>query len=199
MINMIILDIETSGTNPYKHSILSIGAVDFSDPKRQFYEECKIRENAEFTEEALNVNGFKIEDIKNENKKSLETILNELIVWMKPIRDKTIAGHNVNFDAEFLNYSFELYKIDFSFGYRVLDTHSLVYADLLSKNKEIPIKNEKTAITSNYVFKYVGLPEEPKPHNALNGAKMEAEAISRLILKKGLLEDFKSYTLPNYL
>ena len=58
---MIVVDIETSGTSPYKHSILSIGAVDFSNPERQFYQECQIEKDKEYTEEALNVNGVKKE------------------------------------------------------------------------------------------------------------------------------------------
>ena len=38
---MIILDIETTGVNPEKHAIVSVGAVDFLNPSRTFYEECK--------------------------------------------------------------------------------------------------------------------------------------------------------------
>lgn len=196
---MIVIDIETSGTDPYKNSILSIGAIDFSNPKRQFYEECQIEKDKEYTEEALNVNGFKKEELTSPKKKTLEKVLNEFFEWMKPVEDKTIGGHNVNFDAGFLNYSFKRYNINFSFGHRVLDTHSLVYASILSRGLKIPLKNEKTNINSDYVFNYVGLPSEPKPHNALNGAKMEAEAISRLIFGRKLLNEYNNYDMPLYL
>jgi DNA polymerase III epsilon subunit-like protein len=196
---MIVVDIETSGTDPYKHSILSIGAVDFSNPKRLFYQECRIEDGKQFTIEALGVNGFKEAEIRDTGKNSLDTILNAFILWMDPIKDKTIAGHNVNFDAGFLNSSFKKYNINFSFGHRVLDTHSLVYASALARKVDAPMKNSKTDITSDYVFNYVGLPAEPKPHNALTGAKMEAEALSRLIFKKGLFELYSSYLLPEYL
>lgn len=196
---MIVVDIETSGTSPYKHSILSIGAVDFSNPERQFYQECQIEKDKEYTEEALNVNGFKKEELTDPKKKTLESVLNEFIVWIQPVKDKTIGGHNVNFDANFLNYSFKKYNINFSFGHRVIDTHSLVYASLLSRHIDPPTKNEKTDINSDYVFNYAGLPPEPKPHNALNGAKMEAEALSRLILGRKLLDQYKNYEIPAYL
>ncbi|MGC8533344.1 MAG: exonuclease domain-containing protein [Candidatus Parvarchaeum sp.] len=196
---MIVIDVETSGTDPYKNSILSIGAIDFSNPERQFYEECQIEKDKEYTEEALNVNGFKKEELTSPKKKTLENVLNEFFEWMKPLEDKTIGGHNVNFDAGFLNYSFKRYNINFSFGHRVLDTHSLVYASLLSRGLKIPLKNEKTNINSDYVFNYVGLPSEPKPHNALNGAKMEAEAISRLIFGRKLLNEYYNYDVPAYL
>ena len=196
---MIVIDVETSGTNPYKHSILSIGAVDFSNPERQFYQECRIEKDKEYTEEALNVNGFKKEELNDPKKSSLEQVLNEFLEWIKPVEDKTIGGHNVNFDAGFLNYSLKRYNIDFSFGHRVLDTHSLVYASILSRGLKIPLKNEKTDINSDYVFNYVGLPSEPKPHNALNGAKMEAEALSRLIFGRKLLKEYDEYNIPEYL
>jgi len=39
---MIVADIEATGLDPRKHSILSIGAVDFEHPERQFYGECRI-------------------------------------------------------------------------------------------------------------------------------------------------------------
>ena len=39
---MIVIDIEASGTEWAKHSILSIGALDFEHPENRFYEECRI-------------------------------------------------------------------------------------------------------------------------------------------------------------
>lgn len=196
---MIVVDIETSGTNPYKHSILSVGAVDFSNPERQFYEECRIEKDKEFTDEALDVNGFKKESLSDPKKKGLDEMLSEFIGWLQPVKDKTIAGHNVNFDADFLNYSFKKYGMNFSFGHRVVDTHSLVYSAMLSRGLKVPLKNEKTGITSDCVFDYVGLPPEPKPHNALNGARMEAEALHRIIYGKPLFDCFKAHALPGYL
>ena len=47
---MIVIDIETTGLDPRKHSIVSIGAIDLSNPKRQFYVENQIWEGAEIYE-----------------------------------------------------------------------------------------------------------------------------------------------------
>ncbi len=196
---MIVVDIETSGTDPSKHSILSIGAVDFYNHDRLFYEECKLEEGKTFTTEALNINGFDEKTLKSDKKKKLEEVLKDFMSWLEQINDITIGGHNVNFDAGFLNYSFKKYGINLSFGHRVVDTHTLVYASLLSRNAEIPLKNKKTDINSDYVFGYVGLPSEPKPHNALTGAKMEAEALSRIIYKKPLFQEYSQYSIPYYL
>src|SRR3990167_7954681 len=52
---MIIIDVEASGTEYTKHSIVSLGAVDFSDPTRRFYGECRIWDGAHIMEGALEV------------------------------------------------------------------------------------------------------------------------------------------------
>ncbi|GIU68698.1 MAG: hypothetical protein KatS3mg001_548 [Candidatus Pacearchaeota archaeon] len=49
------------------------------------------------------------------------------------------------------------------------------------------------------ILKYVGLSSEPKPHNALMGAKLSSEAFSRIIYGKNLLKEFEEYSLPFYL
>ena len=45
-------------------------------------------------------------------------------------------------------------------------------------------------------LQYCGIPEEPRPHNALTGAKCNAEVISRLLHDKKLLPEFEQYGIP---
>jgi hypothetical protein len=61
-----------------------------------------------------------------------------------------------------------------------------------------PLKNNHTALSLDSELKYVGVPEEPKPHNALTGALSHAEVISRLLYNKPLLDEFKDYSMPNF-
>ncbi len=196
---MIVVDVETSGQTSYLHSILSIGAVDFSNPENQFYKECRMREGAEIDPVSLKINGFSIEDIKSENKPPLESILKEFLGWTAGIKDITLAGQNNYMDLYFFEHSFELYKMKNPFPIRLVDTHTLTYVHYLSRGLEPPLKENGSGISLRVVSEYCGLPEEPKPHNALNGAKMEAEAISRLIYGKNLLIEFKEFTVPDYL
>ena len=65
---MIIVDVESSGVDPVKHSLLSIGAIDFLNPKNQFYGECRVWDGAHIMDEALAVNGFTKEQITNKKK-----------------------------------------------------------------------------------------------------------------------------------
>src|SRR3989344_2493483 len=136
---MIVIDVETTGVIPTKHSILSIGAIDFNNPENQFYER-----------------DFIATSVKREN-----------ITWIVP--------------------------------YRTIDLHTVAYTYHLKKGLLPPLKEKRTAINLDYILTLVGLPEEPKPHNALTGAKMEAEAFSRLLQKKILLKEFEKYPIPEHL
>ncbi len=196
---MIVIDLEMSGIYPDKHSILSIGAVDFNNPKNQFYMECRLRAKSGYMREALAVNGFKPKQIKDTRKPTLKHILLEFIKWMDGIEDKTIGGHNVQFDMMFLKHSFRFYHMKYSVGSRCVDTHALTYAHSHRRGASIPLKYGRSNITSEFVANYCGLPLEPHPHNGLNGAKIEAEELSRLINGKSLLAEYKKFKIPAYL
>lgn len=201
---MIVTDVETSGVDSLKNSIISIGAVEFLNPQNTFYGECQIWSGAEINPEALKINGFTEEEIRNPNKKTLKEILLEFTDWIEPIKDKTLAGHNIGgLDIPFLLNSFERcgfpkkYSVEEGWGKRIVDLHTLVYSSLFGRLLPIPIRNGQSALNLNYCLKYVGLPKEPMPHNALTGAKMEAEALFRLIFRgRKLMEEFKEYEIP---
>ncbi len=195
---MIIVDIETSGINAEKNSILSIGAVDFSNPENQFYAECQIWKGAEIEQEALDINGFKKEDITNPKKRKQKEVIEEFIAWIQNCEEHTFSGENSSFDRDFLAAAIRREKISWTTIYRTIDLHSLAYTHML-KRGVVEIKNKRTAVKLDTILHYIGLPEEPKPHNALTGAKVEAESFSRLIFGKNLLKEFKQYPIPKYL
>ncbi|MDD2654956.1 MAG: exonuclease domain-containing protein, partial [Candidatus Omnitrophica bacterium] len=91
---MIVVDVETTGTNPLKHSLIDIGAVDFSNASNQFYGQCRIFQNAELSLYALELTGMAVEKLNDINKPTVEELVEEFIEWTKPIKDKTIAGQN---------------------------------------------------------------------------------------------------------
>jgi DNA polymerase III epsilon subunit-like protein len=195
---MIVVDVETTGINPKKNSIVSIGAINFDSPKNQFYTECKIFEGAEISEISLKVNGFLKSDIDSDNdtKKPLRESINEFSSWVHEQKtEKIIAGQNPAFDRDFLMHSFEKYQMNFPFTFRTIDLNSLCALYVL-KNK-IDVKIDK--LNTNTIYEILGMPSEPNPHNALTGALMEAEAFSRLIYGKNMFNTFKDYPLPKSL
>lgn len=190
---MIVVDVEASGVSPEKHSLVSIGAVDFSNPKNTFYEECRIWEGAHVDREAMEVNGFTDSQIHDRNKKLDKEILIDFLNWSENITEKTIAGHNPSFDRDFLQATAYRYHINWPMAHRTIDLHTVCYFDMIRKGITPPTAHGHSSLNSDSIYKYLGLPDEPAPHNALTGALMEAEAFSRLFNKVSIIETFAKY------
>src|SRR3989344_2311466 len=172
---MIVLDIEASGTDPYKHSMVSVGAVDFTNPSKQFYAECRIWDGAHIMEEALEVNGFTETEIKDPAKKSEGEVAAEFFEWIKDSPDHTTAGQNPSFDRDFLRLAAERFHLNYPLAHRTIDLHSICYAHMIRRGITPLLENRRSALNSVKILNYVGIPEEPHPHIALMGAKVAAE------------------------
>ena len=193
---MIVVDVETTGIDPDRHSIVSIGAVDFLHPERRFYEECCVWAGAHISEEALVINGYTKEQVTDASKKSLEEILTDFFAWVEESEGHTVMVLHPIFDLSFLDESAERYHLQLPFPKRSLDLHSICFAHMVARGIVPPIHNKRSDLNSDKIMQYVGIPTEPKPHIALNGAVYEAEAFSRLLYNKNLLPEFKQYPIP---
>ena len=100
---MVILDVEASGTDNRIHSIVSIGAVDFDNPERQLYDECRIWDGAHVMDEALEVCGFSKEEIIDPSKKSEAELYDGFVEFALNTEDHTLAGQNPSFDRDYLH------------------------------------------------------------------------------------------------
>lgn len=174
---MLVVDIETSGINPIKNSILSIGAVNFIKPEETFYDECYAFDGAEITDEALSINGFTKEQATDKNKQSEAELVSKFNLWIKEQENDEIiiAGQNISFDYGFLKEAYKRAGMSFEISKRTVDLHSVAYIDMLKKG----LKPQRLSLDE--ILKYVGLSPEPKPHIAINGAKLEREAFQRLL------------------
>ena len=56
--------------------------------------------------------------------------------------------------------------------------------------------HKHSALNLDAVMNYCGIPEEPKPHNALTGALSHAEVVSRLLYGRKLLPEFSEFDIP---
>ena len=193
---MIAIDVEASGTDYAKHSIVSVGAIDVTDPTRQFYDECRIWDGAHIMEEALAVNGFTEAEITDPQKKSEGEVVSALLAWLYEAGDCTLAGQNVSFDRDFIKAAAHRAHIDSDVPYRTVDTHTLCYMHMVKRGLRIPIAKHHSALDLDAILRYCGIPDEPTPHNALTGALSHAEVISRLLYAKKLLPEFEQYEIP---
>jgi DNA polymerase III epsilon subunit-like protein len=195
---MIVVDIEASGTEWAKHSIVSIGALDFEHPENRFYEECRVWEGAHIMEDALKVNGFTEAEITDPTKKSEGEVARMFLEWSESMGDRTLAGQNVSFDRDFLRAACDRADLPWNIAHRTIDTHSLCYMHMVTHGITPPIdpQHRRSALNLDAVMNYCGIPDEPEPHNALTGALSHAEVISRLLYSKKLLPEFEQYAIP---
>lgn len=194
---MIILDVETSGVDPERHSILSLGALDLDEPTNQFYDECHVWEGGLISKEALKINGFTEEQAKDPNTKTEAELIEAFIAWaMDRPADRTLAAQNVAFDKAFVEAACRRAGIEFPLAHRTIDVHTLTWAHMKFNGVETPVENHHSGINMKAALEYCGLPEEPTPHNALTGAMAHAEIISRIAYGKKLLPEYDAYDIP---
>jgi DNA polymerase III epsilon subunit-like protein len=195
---MLIIDIEASGTDYAKHSIVSLGAVDFNNPARRFYVECRIWERAHIMEEALAVNGFSESEITDINKITEAELVTQFLEWSEMCKDRTLTGQNVSFDRDMLKAAVGRSGLNWTLPYRTLDTHTMCYMHMLARGLTPPFdeQHKRSALNLDAIMLYCGIPEEPEPHNALTGAMSHAEVTSRLLYGRPLLPEFLCYPLP---
>ena len=193
---MIVLDIEATGTNYEKHSILSLGALDLEHPDNRLYLECQAWEGAHIDPEALKVCGFSEEEATDDTKQTEGQLIAQFLSWADGIEDQTLAGQNVSFDRDYVKAACERAGYNYPFAHRTVDTHSLAYMHLITHGRPVPVEKRHSALNLDTVLNYVGIPNEPEPHNALTGALCHAEVISRLLYNAPLLPEFAKYPLP---
>lgn len=195
---MLVLDIEATGTNYQKHSIVSLGALDLHNPENQLYLECRIWDGAHIDPDALVVNGFTEAEVTDGEKMTEEELVRNVLGWAEGLSDRTLAGQNVSYDRDMLKAACERSGENFPFAYRTIDSHSLCYMHMVQHDVTPPFdpKHQRSALNLDHVLRYCGIPEEPKPHNALTGAKSHAEVISRLLYGKKLLPEFDQFPIP---
>lgn len=198
---MLVVDIETTSTNPYKGGIIEIGAIDFDDSSRTFHSYIQVPQSADISPGALEVNGALMEEIFDPNRPYEGDVIREFLFWLRASKgDLTIAGINPTFDRDFLDKAFQRHEYFSPLTYRVVDLHSMVYEAYRRHGWTIP-RNDQGASTlsSDWIMAYCGLPPEPKPHRAMTGAWYETEALHRIFYGEYRYPEFASYLVPNYL
>jgi DNA polymerase III epsilon subunit-like protein len=194
---MIALDVESSGLDSERNSILSIGALDTDEPTNQFYDECQVWSGALVADEALAINGFSQEEAVDPNKKTEAELVAAFVAWaLARPQDRTIVGQNSSFDRDFVKGACRRAGIEFPFAHRTIDVHSLVWLHMIEHGITPPVSRQHSGINLTVALEYCGLPAEEKPHNALNGAFAHAEVFSRIAYNKKMLPEYFSYEIP---
>ncbi|HEY4508197.1 MAG TPA: 3'-5' exoribonuclease [Candidatus Paceibacterota bacterium] len=196
---MIVVDVESSGTEHHKHSIVSVGALELERPERRFYEECRVWDGARIEEEALAVNGYTRKEILDPHKQTEGELVQHFIAFALEAEERTLAGQNPSFDRDFLRSAAERAgHTNWPLAHRTIDTHTLCHMHMVKRGLTPPTdpEHKRSALNLDAVLNYCGIPEEPKPHNALTGALSHAEVIARLLYDRKLLPEFEQFDIP---
>lgn len=195
---MIFVDVEASGVVYEKHSMVSLGALDFDNPNNRLYIECRIWDGAEINDESLAISGFTPEEVRSTNRIPEGEAVRQFLEWSQHMSDRTLAGQNVSFDRDFLKAAAEREGLSWDMAHRTLDTHSFCYMHIVKRGQKPPIDeaHRRSALNLEEVAKYCGIPAEPEPHNALTGALVHAEVTARLLYDRKLLPEFAEYEIP---
>jgi len=204
---MIFLDLETSGDDDFiKYGIASIGAVEFEEPHRNFYAEPLLPHTKEVLQAALDINGFTEWELRGHSKPNLEHVLKNFRIWYERCHNLDLAGHNIGqFDVRYLKQAFKECGIEWPFGFGVVDLRSAYISHCKQRGIELPQEKKRNKAHFDDILEFVGLPRRPDPktskkkHNALDDARLTAEAYSRLIYGANLIPECANYEIPERL
>lgn len=181
-VKILVLDSETSGTDASKHGILDIGAV-WLDGSGEFYSKIQLWHGAEWTQGAQEIHGVTETDARAITRPSERFVALQFLDWLG-VNPVIIAGMNPAFDRAFLRAWFGRCGLgnDFArlFPHRLVDMHSLAMAAAMRVDYLIPLRGMYT----DEIYYFLDMPPELKPHQAIIGARMEAEAINKLIYEQ---------------
>jgi len=195
---MIIIDVEASGVDYAKHSIIAIGALEYENPTNRFYGECRIWEGAHILEEASAVHGLSDAELTDPNKETEAELIRAFMEWSQHMGDRTLVGQNVSFDRDMLKAACGRAGLPWDLAHRTLDTHTFCFMHMVKRGLFPPIdeQHRRSALNLDVVLNYCGIPSEPEPHNALTGAFCHAEVTSRLLHDRMLLPEFSEFPIP---
>jgi DNA polymerase III epsilon subunit-like protein len=198
--SVIVIDVETSGLNPGKHSILEIGAVRFGAGTAtmapgglievqwpSFEIKCRGWEMAlpggaiimaDHEADAMRINGRSVASLIDPALPTEQDAIGQFHNWLGDGKF-VIAGLNPQFDMSFLRAAYARAGLNekIPFRHRMIDLHTLAAAWAVTRNVPMP----PTGFSTNAIYALLNMPDEPEPHAALTGARMEALAVSRIL------------------
>ena len=179
---ILFLDTETGGLDSEKHDLLTIGLVVWENMQILDELELKIsRESYRAEESALKVNGINLKQLEKEGINEKE-VINQLLYFVKKNfgenKNFVVAGHNINFDKDFLKKFLKDNYINWSnhFGYRTIDTMTLLLFVYLQGKTE----GRRLGKLDDAIQHFNLDPEER--HTALCDARVTARLFEKLLM-----------------
>jgi DNA polymerase III epsilon subunit-like protein len=165
-------DLETTGFDPDVHEIIEVGLllVDQQEMIVMSELDLKIRPTHLSTAdpESLIINGYNEEDWLH-----AWTLAEAMAAYSTKTKDAVFCAHNVTFDWSFIHRAFKSSRFINEMDHHRFDLFSLAWATL--RNSSL------TSFSLDTIAGHFGLPEETKPHRAINGARRAYEIYKLLM------------------
>lgn len=126
--NFAFIDIETTGLNLLAHEIIEIGCV-LTTSKLKMIEEFELKIKPERISNADPV-ALKVNHYDPDDWKSAYSLEKAMKIFSEKVKDCIMVGHNVAFDAGFLEYAFNKTDLQNTMHYHKLDTVSIAWAKM---------------------------------------------------------------------
>jgi len=126
--NFAFVDIEATGLNLTKHEIIEIGVV-LTTPELKVIKEFEFKIKPEHIENADPI-ALKVSHYVEKEWDKAKPLKNVIKLFSEKVKDCIMVGHNVAFDAGFLEYAFDKTGIKNPMHYHKLDTISVAWAKL---------------------------------------------------------------------
>lgn len=167
-----ITDVETTGIDPKTQEIVEIGLVLVNQQTLEIVETLEVKARPEHletaTEFALKLNGYNAADWQN-----APTLQTAMSLYGEATKDAIFCAHNVTFDWSFILEAFQKTGVKNLLDYHRVDLFTMAWMKLRNSGLE--------KFNMNEVAKYLGIPEEPMPHRAINGAMTAYEIYKRMV------------------
>ncbi len=191
-----ITDVETTGLDAAKDSIIEIGLVLVRQPTLEIINELEVKVRLErpelMSDGARAVNGYSEEawqdalPLAEAIRRYDASVHNATVV----LADALFSAHNPRFDHTFIETAYRELGLDRKFHYQSLDSFSVAWPAVIVRQLE--------DVHLNTICRMLGIPEEPKPHRAINGARCVHAVLKRMVevVRAGLTAEATAARMP---
>ena len=195
-----VIDLETSGLDPRKCGVLEMGAVMLAPDLSTlggWVSPVRVYDWQKWEAGAERVHGVTREEATSLDRPSAEVALADFLSFVDSHSNGArvvLAGMNLaGFDVQFLKeimarVSPKTQQLLMGFGWERLISHRTIDIHALAAGAMLARGNKIDKLYTDGIYALLAMPAEPKPHTALTGARMEAEALRLLValIEKGV-------------
>jgi DNA polymerase-3 subunit epsilon len=191
-VRFVVLDSETTGLDPRRDRLITIGAVAVIDGEIRLEDSIEVMCRLDYNRASVTVHGITRDETRGAMEES-----EALALFLDYVKDGVIVGHHIGHDIQALNVAYQR-QAGFELRNRSLDTMDLA----LHLNEDGAFKNMAEEFSLDGLCEMFGIPAHDR-HTAGGDAFITAQVLLRLLRAArrtgrrtlaGLTEPFRTAT-----